>query len=131
MTFDEHRGTRVSGIALAILWLIFVAMDGAAQILFKNAAMHLPEPAPTLEWLVLVATSFRVWAALGCLAVVFGVWMMLLRRLPLATAYPITASTYVVVVGASQVLYGETIGPVQYLGIALIVAGVALLRPAR
>lgn len=119
------------GTRIAILWVTFVAMDGAAQILFKNAAVHLPEPAPTLEWLYLTVTSIRVLAALGCLVAVFGVWMLILRRLPLATAFPITASTYVVVVAASHVLYGETVAPAQYAGIALIVVGVVLLRPAR
>lgn len=114
-----------------MLWVIFVAMDGAAQILFKNAAVNLPEPAPTLQWLYLTVTSIRVWAALACLAGVFGVWMTILRRLPLATAFPLTASTYVVVVVAADLLYGETIAPVQYAGIALIVVGVALMRPGR
>ncbi|HET9763742.1 MAG TPA: EamA family transporter [Casimicrobiaceae bacterium] len=127
MTIEERSANRAPGIAT--LWVIFVAMDGAAQILFKYAAINLPEPAPTLAWLYLTVTSPRVWAALGCLAAVYGVWMMILRRMPLATAFPITASTYVVVVVAAHILYGETIAPIQYAGIALIVVGVALLRP--
>ena len=129
MTAEEKSGDVGPGIAM--LWVIFIALDAAAQILFKNAAVNLPEPAPTLEWLYLTVTSIRVWAALGCLAGVFGVWMTILRRLPLATAFPLTASTYVVVVVAAHILYGETIAPVQYAGIALIVVGVALLRPGR
>jgi drug/metabolite transporter (DMT)-like permease len=114
-----------------MLWVAFIVTDGAAQVLFKNAATHLPEPSLTPDWLWLTATSLRVWAALGCLIIVFGVWMAILRRLPLATAFPMTASTYAVVVAASWILYGETIAPVQYFGTALIVAGVALMRPAR
>jgi drug/metabolite transporter (DMT)-like permease len=126
---DSDRGQ--SPVTLAILWIAFVAADGAAQLLFKSAAAHLPEPSLTLQWVLLTATSLRAWAALGCLVMVFCVWMVILRRLPLATAFPMTASTYVVVVAASQVVYGERIAAVQYLGVALIVVGVALMRPAR
>jgi multidrug transporter EmrE-like cation transporter len=57
--------------------------------------------------------------------------MMILRRSPLATAFPATASTYVVVVAGSRLWFGETIAALQYFGIALIIAGVALLRPTR
>ena len=118
-------------MAIAVLWMVFVAADAAAQILFKNAAAHLPDPALSLDWLYATATSPRIWAALACLALTFGSWMMILRRAPVATAFPMTAATYIAVVVASQILYGEAIAPVQYLGIALIVAGVALMRPAR
>jgi drug/metabolite transporter (DMT)-like permease len=130
VTIDERSDSR-RRFGIAMLWVIFVAMDATAQILFKDAAVHLPQPAPTLEWLYLTAASIRVWTALACLAAVFAVWMMILRRSPLATAFPVTASTYVVVVAASRIVYGEAVAPVQYAGIALIVAGVALLRPAQ
>ena len=123
--------TRHSRIFIAILWVLFIGMDGAAQLLFKDAAVHLPEPSPTLSWLYLTATSDRVWIALACLGCVLILWMMILRRFPLSTAFPITASTYVIVLGASRVLLGETIAPLQYLGMGLIVIGIAALRPAR
>lgn len=128
----EEKAVRYgSRLAVAILWVLFIGIDGAAQVLFKNAAVHLPEPSANVEWIYAAATSLRVWMALACLGVVFVLWMMILRRLPLATAFPMTASTYVVVVAASRILFDETISPVQYLGIALIVVGVAMLRPAR
>ena len=130
-TLPRDPGAGQSPIALAVLWIVFIAADGAAQLLFKSAAGHLPDPSLTREWLVLAATTLRVWGALGCLLMVFLVWMAILRRLPLATAFPMTAATYVVVVAASQVVYGETIAPIQYLGVALIVVGVALMRPVR
>ena len=116
-------------LAALVLWLLFIGLDGTAQLLFKNAAVHLPEPSFSPEWLYAAATSGRVWAGLTCLALVFVVWMTILRRLPLATAFPTTALTFVVVVAGSQLLFGEAVAPLQYLGIALIVAGVAMLRP--
>lgn len=131
MTAQPHPAADRSGPAIAILWVFFVAADGAAQILLKNAAAHLPAPSLSFDWFYATAVSPRIWAALACLGLTFGSWMMILRRAPLATTFPMTAATYIVVVAASQILYGETIAPVQYLGIALIVVGVALMRPAR
>jgi drug/metabolite transporter (DMT)-like permease len=106
-------------------------MDAAAQLLFKNAAVHLPEPSATLGWVYLVATSGLVWVALACLGAVFIIWMMILRRSALGTAFPMTALTYVVVVAMSRLLFDETVAPLQYTGIAVIMVGVTLLRPVR
>jgi len=131
VTAEPRPAGERSGIAIAVLWGFFVAADGAAQLLFKNAAAHLPDPSLSSDWLYATATSPRIWAALACLGLTFGSWMMILRRGSLATTFPMTAVTYIVVVVASQILFGETIAPVQYLGIALIVVGVALMRPAR
>ena len=130
MPVEGNSARYNSRFAVAILWVLFIGVDGAAQLLFKNAAVHLPEPSASAAWVYAAATSVRVWMALACLGVAFVLWMMILRRFPLATAFPMTASTYVVVVTASQILFGERITLVQCLGIALIVVGIAMLRPA-
>ena len=131
MSTSEQSGHHEPRIAIGVLWALFIGLDSAAQLLFKSAALGLPEPSASLEWVRLVVTSLRVWLALACIAVVFAVWMMILRRSPLAIAFPATASTYIFVVTASRLVLGETITPLQYAGIALIIGGVALLRPAR
>jgi multidrug transporter EmrE-like cation transporter len=118
-----------SRLSLALLWGGLVLSDSAAQLLFKSAAVRLAEPSATLAWVAMVAQSWRVWAAVACLVLTFGLWMLVLRRARLSTAFPVTALTFVGVVGGSWWFFGETIAPVQYAGIALIVAGVASLRP--
>jgi drug/metabolite transporter (DMT)-like permease len=128
---SENVAARDSIARITTLWALFVSLDALAQLLFKNAAVGLPEPSMTLRWVYLVATSVGVWTALGCLALVFALWMMILRESPLGTAFPMTALTYVVVVVASQVVFNETLAPLQYTGIALIIVGVAMLRPSR
>jgi multidrug transporter EmrE-like cation transporter len=40
-----------------------------------------------------------------------------------------TSLTFIGIVAGSWWLFGETIAPIQYAGIALIVAGVAALKP--
>lgn len=112
-----------------MLWVGLVVSDSAAQLLFKSAAVRLAEPAPTLSWILMVAQSWRVWSAILCLLLTFGLWMLVLRTTRLSTAFPVTALTFIAVVGGSWWLFGESITAIQYAGIALIVGGVAVLRP--
>ena len=116
-------------MASAFVWSGLVVADSAAQLMFKAAASHLPEPQATLPWVLMVAQSPRFWVAVACLVVTFGLWMLVLRRAKLSLAFPVTALTFVGVIGGSMLIFHETIAPLQYAGIALIVVGVALLRP--
>jgi len=126
MLTPSHSRTAFS---LALLWFGLVVSDSAAQLLFKSAAVRLPKPAATFAWMAMVAQSWRVWLAIGCLLLTFGFWMLVLRRRRLSTAFPVTALTFIGVVAGSSLLFGETITPLQYGGIALIIVGVAALRP--
>ena len=118
-----------SRLSLALLWVGLVISDSAAQLLFKSAAIRLAPPIPTLAWVAMVAQSWRVWSAVTCLLLTFGFWMLVLRRAQLSRAFPVTALTFIGVIGGSWWFFGETIAPIQYAGIALIIAGVAALKP--
>src|SRR5262249_22405711 len=110
-----------SKLELAVLWTGLVAADTVSQLLFKAAALRLDEPSFALRWLAMVAQSPRVWAAVLCLLLTFALWMLVLRRAALSSAFPVTSLAIVCVVVASRVLFDEEIGPSQYAGIALIV----------
>ena len=112
------------------MWAGLVASDCVAQLLFKAAAQQLEAPRLAPEWLAMVAQSPRVWIAVACLMVTFGLWMLILRRAPLSAAFPVTSLTIVGVLVGSRLAFGESVAPAQYAGIALIIGGVALLRPA-
>ena len=114
---------------MAFLWATLIGSDTAAQLLFKMAAVRLPRPSLSTAWIALVAQSWLVWSAVTCLLVTFGLWMLVLQNSRLSTAFPVTALTFIGIAIASSRLLGETIAPIQYVGIALIVAGVAMLRP--
>lgn len=118
-----------TNLSLALLWFGLVVSDSAAQLLFKSAAIRLPKPTTTLAWIAMVAQSGRIWLAVGCLLLTFGFWMLVLRGRDLSTAFPVTALTFIGVVAGSSLFFSETITPLQYAGIALIVVGVAALRP--
>lgn len=62
--------------------------------------------------------------AAAFLASVF--WMAVLTKFQLSYAYPFVALTFVIVVAAGGVLFGEPITVPKMAGLALIVAGITL-----
>lgn len=56
-------------------------------------------------------------------------WLVALSRVPLSTAYPFGALSYVIVVVVA-LLTGETISVLRWLGVALIVGGIWLVGGA-
>lgn len=51
-------------------------------------------------------------------------WMLAMTKLPLSHAYPMTASTFVLVVLGSAIAFSEPITLLKLIGLALIVAGI-------
>jgi drug/metabolite transporter (DMT)-like permease len=127
MSLDQRGEPTASRLRTIALWAVFVACDTSAQLLFKSAAVKLPSPELSLQWLGMVAQSARFWAAAFCLAMAFLAWMLILRRSRLGLSFAATALTFVGVIGGSQIVFGEFISWIQYAGIALILIGVALL----
>ena len=68
---------------------------------------------------------------MACLLITFGSWMLILRSADLGKAFPVTALTLVGVVLGSFWFFGESVSPIQFAGIALIVAGVVALKPLK
>ena len=79
-----------------------------------------------------IAVLFHPWVALGVVLLVL--WMMsrmaLLSWADLSYVLPVTAIGYALVALVGKVLLGEQISPRRWAGIALIVAGVALVSAA-
>lgn len=54
-------------------------------------------------------------------------WMMALKKLPLSTAYPFTATSFILVMVFSAVVLKEPVTPWKALGTGLVIAGVMLM----
>ena len=115
-------------LRLALLWMALVACDTSAQLAFKSVALRIA-PEASWRWVGMLAQAGLVWAALACLAATFVLWMAILRTQKLSSAFPVTALAFVTVAIASHVIYGEDIAATTLAGMALIVAGVTLLKP--
>lgn len=95
-----------------------------AQVLLKFAGIH-------------AAAHFNVfhaflanpwfWGALLAAAIGMVCWLMALKKMPLAIAYPGTALIYVIAPLASAALFGDPLTVQYILGMASIIAGVCLI----
>lgn len=69
----------------------------------------------------------RVVIAAGAFAMAFLFYAMILRRLPLSLAQAILSIQFVLVILAANVLLGEPVGSVRWLGIALMAVGLVVI----
>ena len=76
-------------------------------------------------WMLLASPWFYVSIAADCGA--FLIWMTILASCDLSFAVPLSASSYIAILAASQIFLHETIGVLQGIGITLIGAGIILL----
>lgn len=114
------KGSSPSAALAAIL--LSVALNAAGQLLFKAARYSQPDAS-------LVALFFQpsTWAGLLLYGLSAVCWLWVLSRAPLSYAYPILSLTFPLVVGLSIVLFLESVTPLHWLGIGVIMVGVALL----
>lgn len=68
-----------------------------------------------------------VLSGLGAAFVASLFWMLALKKLPLSTAYPFTASSFLLILAFSALFLGEPITAGKALGTILIVGGIAIL----
>jgi drug/metabolite transporter (DMT)-like permease len=107
----------VSSLAIALAAAVVFGM-ASGQVLFKIASGQ--------GDMSRVLLSPVLWGAAVLYGVVTILWVMLLREVDLARAYPLMALTYVLVPAASVLLLGEKVGSSYLVGVALIVAGIIL-----
>ena len=90
--------------------------------MFKFAAQALP-PRPQI-WDI--AFNYYTFAAIVLYAAITFLWIFLLKDADLGKTYPIISLSFVLVPAASWLVFGETLGRANILGLILIVVGVAL-----
>jgi undecaprenyl phosphate-alpha-L-ara4N flippase subunit ArnE len=110
-------------IALSLV----VGLGSAGQLSLKYAFQ-------TLLDLSVNSTSFQnllkcpfFWIWFVCYIIVTGLWLLVLRSIPLSQAFPALGLTFALIPLGSYYLLGETILSVQWIGICTIVAGSVLV----
>lgn len=107
--------------ALRPLWLMVPVLNTLQQVFLKQSAATVS--GTSYHWLDQLLTS--PWFALAVVAEVacFGIWMTVLSEVDLSAAFPLSAVSYVLIMGIAWIAYGEPIGLTQLLGSVLILTG--------
>ena len=118
---------------LAFFILVSVLLSAGSQVLLKYG---MTGPAITsavangsgpVSIALAVASSPLVLAGLACFGLSAVVWLFVLSKIPLSTAYPFVALGIVITVLAGRVLFAEPISLLKLAGVMLIVAGVTMV----
>jgi len=108
-------------------WVLVVSLFVCAgQLCQKQAVEHWR--GRDLPWLHKLLSVWLL-AAMGLLGLGMVFWLLALQTLPVSIAYPMLSLNFVWVSLASHYIYREQSDGLHWLGIGLIIAGIACLGP--
>lgn len=112
--------------------LITLLITAGAQIVMRWRALEHGPGAGGDRWryLLTMYTDPFVVASLASAVLASVTYALALERLPLSIAYPIMALGFVIVPLLGRVLFGDPLSATQWVGMGLIVVGVALTARA-
>lgn len=114
-------------LGTVVLWALLIGFESAGQIATKVGGDQLGQMDFNLQWLLAVAVNAGVWFAIVCYIGAFFVWMLILRRSSLSLAFPLSSLVFVGVLLGSWLGLGEQISVLHWVGVAVIMGGIALL----
>ncbi|TPW21479.1 MAG: hypothetical protein FD126_648 [Elusimicrobia bacterium] len=119
-------------LKVTLVMLVAIAAAGAGNVcLSKGMQMvgSLDAYDPGSLWRFFSGAVTNPWVVGGILLELLNyfLWLAVLSWSDVSWALPLNALEYILVGLAAAVFLGEAVGPVRWLGIALIAAGVALL----
>ena len=110
--------------------LFSVLLSSGSQILLKygmtrpGMKVALADKVSPLITLQAIATSPAVLMGMACFGLSAVVWLFVLAKIPLSTAYPFVALGIAITVLGGRFLFHEPVSVLKMFGIALVVTGV-------
>ena len=107
-----------------MIWFLLMLaslLSFAGQLCQKQAtrpALRVGRRRHILTWLGL---------ALACLGLGMIFWLLVLQSVPVGIAYPMLSLNFVLITLVARFVFHETIDRRHWLGVALVIGGVALL----
>lgn len=119
-------------VRVTLVMLVAIAAAGAGNVCLSKGMQTvgaLEAYDPGALWRFFVGAVMNPWVIGGILLELanYLLWLAVLSWSDVSWALPLNALEYILVGLAAAVFLGESVGPVRWLGIALIAAGVALL----
>ena len=134
MTIWSHTrkaGDRGRRVALLALWGALPLITLGYQICAKRTAELMGDMPFDGQWLMTVIRMPWAQALLALEVIGFVGWMAILAEMKLSAAFPLSAVSYILVVGAGWLLFHEPISLVQIVGSGAILTGVWLIGADR
>jgi drug/metabolite transporter (DMT)-like permease len=98
------------------------------ELLLKRGAAETANLSPHWSWTGLTGlASIYVWIAILFVILSLITWLYVLRYIPLSIAFPISQAVHVLVPLGSWLVLGENIIGLRWLGIALVLIGLAVV----
>ncbi|NWB98127.1 EamA family transporter [Pseudomonas gingeri] len=127
MSGSKHIDWLHGRFGTIVLWALLIAFESGGQIATKIGGDQLGQTDFSLQWLHAVLLNPGVWVAVACYIGAFFVWMLILRRSTLSLAFPLSSLVFVAVLLASWLGLNEQISLLHWIGVAVIIGGIALL----
>lgn len=109
---------------MTLLCLLNTLLMAAGQTLFKIGSSG--KTLSSVWDIIKLFFSPVVFLALCLYAATTGLWLYILSKVPISYAYPIQALAYPIVLIVALLLFKESVTPMKWLGVAIIVCGVAV-----
>ena len=114
-------------VGTLVLVALLIATESAGQLFTKVAGDQLGPMDFSWQWLADVARNPGILAAIASYLGAFFVWMLILRRSSLSLAFPLSSLVFVAVLLGSWLGLGEHISVLHWVGVVVIIGGIALL----
>ncbi|SEJ62958.1 EamA-like transporter family protein [Bhargavaea ginsengi] len=110
-------------VYLVLIANILLLVTG--QVLWKMAVSNIDAWSLQAALRLVLSPLFIGGAALYVVAT--GLWLYVLSKLPLSVAYPSQSMSYILAAVLALVLFRETVQPMQWVGMLVIMFGVYLV----
>jgi len=110
-------------VKVVLMFIAMISCTVVANLLLKTGAVTGDSGREGLAHLL----NWRVLLGLVAFGLAAGLYLLILRWLPLNVAQSFTAAQFIAVILASSWILSEEIGRLQWLGIALIAAGISVV----
>ena len=111
-----------------MLKLLAVAgMLAAGQLMFKRTAQGVTNVSGVEATFRQILVDPWFFMAMGLYVAATILWIFALREIPLSRAYPFMALAFVLVPAGAVFVYGEVVGVRYFVGLTLILLGIAVI----
>lgn len=128
----EARTKETGFTMLIVLILASVGLAAMAQLTLKSGMNQVTTAnggavTPSAESVKAIFTNLTVWGGLVLFGLSAVVWLFVLSRTSLSFAYPFAALTYLLILLVDRFVLHETIPPLRWAGVGMIMIGIVLV----